>query len=161
MAHQETRSEIDGAKTMEVATLNENLYTAILIILALVIFAFIFRAFTQVLRRWAFGKHEDIKRSWSEVEELVKRGDAMSLRLAVIHADAVLDLALRHKSSPGESMAHRLQFAAKRFVSLRKVGWAHGLRNRLVHEATARVSSGEAKRAVRAFEHALRDLGAL
>ena len=146
---------------MEVASLNENLFTAIAIVLAIVVFAIGFKAFTQALRRWAFGKNEDVKKSWKDVEQLLKRGDAMSLRLAVIHADAVLDLALKHKGFPGDIMSRRMQFGQRRFSGLRKVGWAHGLRNRLVHEPMTAASSGEAKRAIRAFEHALKEMGAL
>lgn len=146
---------------MDIATLNENIYTALGILLAIVVFAMLFRAFTQALRRWAFGKNEDVKKSWRDVEHLMKRGDNMSLRLAVIHADGVLDLALRHKSFPGETMARRMQFGQRRFVALRKVGWAHGLRNRLVHEPATSLGTGEAKRALRAYEHALKEMGAL
>lgn len=142
-------------------SLNENVFIAIAIIVALIVAAIAFRAFERMLRRWVFGKNLDVRRGWSDVQSLVRRGDAMSLRLAVIHADGVLDLAFKHKRFAGTTMADRLHAAVRRHPGLKKVGFAHGLRNRLVHEVSTSVSSGEAKRAVRAFEAALRELGAL
>ena len=116
----------------------------------------------RALRRWQFGnQREEVKKAWADVEGLLTRGDTMSLRLAVIHADAVLDLALKSKHFPGDTMGHRLRVATYKYRNLRRVGWAHGLRNKLVHEANQSLKSSEAQRAVAAFRSALKEMGAL
>lgn len=116
----------------------------------------------RLFRQWAFGDaRADIRRAWSDVEKLMARSDDMSAKLAVMNADAALDKALQAKHFPGDRFATRLQFAQKKYRTLRKVWWAHKLRNDLAHELNHNLRHTEARRAVATFKSALKDLGAL
>ena len=134
----------------------------IALVVGVVVFLWLGTALTKVTRRLSFGKErEAILKAWAEVDVLVKRGDELSLRLAVIHGDGVLDMGLRAKAFPGKTMADRLRFATHKYRGLKQVGWAHGLRNTLVHEPGYQFDRKNAKAAVIAFRAALHELGAL
>lgn len=116
----------------------------------------------RVVRRWRFGSERDqVTKHWKEVEGLIARGDVMSLRLGLIQADAVLDLALKAKAFPGTTTGERLKFASRKYRELRKTFWARSLRNRLVHEAGSETSTGELRRAIGELKRALVVMGAL
>ena len=116
----------------------------------------------RTLRRWRFGEErENVAKHWAEVEALMKRGDAMSYRLAIIQADAVLDLALKTKAFPGTTTGERLKFASRKYKDLRKTFWARSVRNRIVHEAGSELKIAEAKRVIIELKRALVVLGAL
>ena len=116
----------------------------------------------RIMRRMRFGdQREMIERQWNEVGELMKRGDGTSQRLAIIHADMVLDIALKAKGFPGKTTGERLSFATKKYRSLKQTFWARTLRNKLVHEAGVELRSSEATSAIREFERALEILGAI
>ncbi len=118
--------------------------------------------FKLLFRRWAFGnERQKIALAWRDVEQLMARGDEMSARLAVMHADAVLDKALQAKHFPGDRFATRMQFAQKKYRELRRVWWAHKLRNELSHNPHSSLRGGEARKAVATFKKALVDIGAL
>lgn len=138
--------------------------TAILIVIAVGILGgmYGFFALRRLVRRWLFGAGKvDIRRQWADVESLIARNEAMSARLAVLHADAVFDKALQLRHFPGDRFATRLQFARRKYTSLRKVWWAHKLRNDLAHEPDRVMKMSEARSAVAALRKALKDLGAL
>lgn len=116
----------------------------------------------RTLRRWRFGEErENVAKHWAEVEALMKRGDAMSHRLALIQADAVLDLALKVKAFPGTTTGERLKFASRKYRDLKKTFWARSVRNRIVHEAGSELKIAEAKNAIGELRRALVVLGAL
>ncbi len=116
----------------------------------------------RTLRKWRFGaERENVAKHWADVEALMKRGDAMSYRLAVIQADAVLDLALKVKAFPGTTTGERLKFASRKYKDLKKTFWARSVRNRIVHEAGAELKIAEAKSAIGELRRALVVLGAL
>lgn len=141
---------------------NDFIWYGIAIFLGIAITLFLFITLRRAIRRLMMGERRlAIERAWREVEDLVSRNDSMSLRLAVIHADAVLDMALMAKGFPGGTMGKRLQFGGHKYRSLRKAGWAHGLRNSLAHEADRELRRSEARGAIAAFRTALKDLGAL
>lgn len=116
----------------------------------------------RAMRRWRFGsERESVVKHWAEVEKLADRGDAMSLRLAIVHADAVLDLALKAKSFPGKTTGERLKFASRKYHDLQRTFWARSLRNTLVHEAGSEMKIAQAQKALAEFKRALIVLGAL
>lgn len=116
----------------------------------------------RVVRRWRFGSDRNqVAKHWKEVEGLIVRGDVMSLRLGLIQADAVLDLALKARAFPGTTTGERLKFASRKYRELRKTFWARSLRNRLVHEAGSASSTGELRRAIGELKRALVVMGAL
>ncbi len=116
----------------------------------------------RTLRRWRFGAERDnVAKHWADVEALMQRGDAISYRLALIQADAVLDLALKVKAFPGTTTGERLKFASRKYTDLKQTFWARSLRNRIVHEAGAELKIAEVKSAIGALKQALVILGAL
>lgn len=116
----------------------------------------------RTMRRWRFGSERDnVAKHWKAVEDLAGRGDVMSLRLAIVHADAVLDLALKAKSFPGKTTGERLKFASRKYHQLQQTFWARSLRNTLVHEAGSNLKIAQAEKAIAEFKRALIVLGAL
>lgn len=116
----------------------------------------------RAMRRWRFGSERDnVAKHWKAVESLADHGDAIHLRLAIIHADAVLDLALKAKAFPGTTTGERLKFASKRYHQLQQTFWARTLRNTLVHEAGSTLKIAQAEKAIAEFKRALIVLGAL
>jgi hypothetical protein len=116
----------------------------------------------RALRRWRFGsERENVAKHWADVEGLLKRGDAMSYRLALIQADAVLELALKVKGFSGATTGERLNAASRRHRDLKQTFWARSLRNKIVHEAGAELKISEAKSAIGELKRALVVLGAL
>lgn len=82
------------------------------------------------------------------------------LRHAIMDADKLLDLGLKGKGYEG-SLGEKLKQSSALFSDLNGVWAAHKLRNRLAHEMDAKLSESEAKRALRQFERAFKDLGML
>jgi hypothetical protein len=134
--------------------------------LAAIVFIFlIYRAYKGIAtflksREYDLDK-EGIKKRWQEIEAMLGQPGEMNYKLAVMEADKLLDFVLKSMSMSGSDMGQRIRFASFRFRGLRKVWWAHLLRNQLVHEATFSLDHGTARRAIKTFEKALRELGAL
>ena len=125
-------------------------------------FAVVFLA-RRVVRKLQFGddSRKRIQQAWTEVEQHVADGDETHLRMAIIKADAVLDMALQAKMFPGRSLNDRLNFAIHKYHNLKQVRWAHGLRNRLAHEPMLKLTRREGTGAIADFRRALKELGAL
>lgn len=117
----------------------------------------------RIIRKMQFGDQarQRVLQAWAEVERYVEQGDDVHLRMAVIQADAVLDMALQAKSFPGRTLNDRLNFAIHKYHNLKKVRWAHGLRNTLAHEPLKPLSRRDGLGAIGAFRSALKELGAL
>lgn len=134
----------------------------IAVLAAFVIAGFVFAAILRSVRmRESDGlNRKKIRETWNEIEKTSGMG-LMGAKLSVIEADKLLDTVLRDMHIPGETMGERLKMAAYRYKSISDVWPAHKLRNQLVHDSTFELSIGQAKRAVRDFERALKHLGAL
>ena len=117
----------------------------------------------RIIRKMQFGDQarQRVLQAWAEVETYVQNGDDVHLRMAVIQADAVLDMALQAKSFPGRTLNDRLNFAIHKYRNLKKVRWAHGLRNTLAHEPIKPLSRRDGMGAISSFRAALKELGAL
>lgn len=117
----------------------------------------------RIIRKMQFGDQarQRVLRAWAEVETYVASGDDVHLRMAVIQADAVLDMALQAKSFSGRTLNDRLNFAIHKYRNLKKVRWAHGLRNTLAHEPLKPLSRRDGIGAIGSFRSALKELGAL
>lgn len=98
---------------------------------------------------------------WDEIEKLVSSGEGMALKMAVMEADKLLDHSLKAMSMSGTTLGERLKFAAYKYPNIRKVWWAHRLRNSLVHEPTFRLEKHTAKKAIKEFKRALQMLGVM
>ena len=99
------------------------------------------------------------RESWKKIIE--RSNDESGWEIALINADKLLDVALRKRKFKGETMGERL-ISAKNSLSKRQAVWeAHKLRNRIVHEENVRLDKKRVHEALKGFEVALKDLGAL
>lgn len=99
------------------------------------------------------------REAWRGIVE--KATNEATFALAIINADKLLDSALKKRNFKGETMGERLVFA-KNILSKRQRVWeAHKLRNRLVHEENVKLDRKTTLEALKGFESALKDLGAL
>lgn len=150
-------------------TLEFNFLTLVQVIggtLAAIAFIFlIFRAYKGIETFFKSREYDldkpGIKKRWQEIENMLNQPGEMNYKLAVMEADKILDYVLKSMSMSGKDMGERIRFASYKFRRLKKVWWAHVLRNQLVHEATFSLDHGTAKRAIKTFRHALEELGAL
>lgn len=141
------------------------LKTAGMIMAAVALIFLIYRAYHAIATFFRSREYDldkkGIGRRWQEIEAMLHQPGEMNYKLAVMEADKLLDFVLKSMSMAGSDMGQRIRFASFKYRRLRKVWWAHFLRNQLVHEATFSLDHGTAKRAVKTFEAALRELGAL
>jgi len=112
-------------------------------------------------RRRSELSRRDVERRWRAVEDLMKNGELVSLRLAVLEADKILDEVFKSMSIPGTTFAERLKFISHKYYRLKKVWWAHKVRNQLAHETTFNLQKNQARSAVKEFHRALREIGAI
>ncbi|MBU0540453.1 hypothetical protein KKF59_02815 [Patescibacteria group bacterium] len=103
---------------------------------------------------------EEIQRRWKMIRETAKQG-TMGAKVAIMEADTLLDSALKSMTMPGQTLGERLKMACYKYPNLKKVWWAHKLRNQLVHEATFQLGSRQAHQALDEFEKALKTLNLL
>jgi hypothetical protein len=141
------------------------LKTIAIVVVGIIFVFFIYRAYKAIVvffksREYDLDK-KGIRKRWQEIEGMLRQPGEMNYKLAVMEADKLLDYVLKSMSMAGNDMGQRIRFASFKFGRLRKVWWAHLLRNQLVHEATFSLDHGTAKRAIKAFENALKEIGAL
>lgn len=96
---------------------------------------------------------------WQDIQKLCGTEDTWPL--AVINADKLVDEALKKANYKGSAMGQRLVSAQAILTSNDKVWAAHKLRNKLVHEESARLKKDDVMAALVSFRSALKDLGAL
>lgn len=99
------------------------------------------------------------REAWRGIVE--KASSETTYALAIINADKLLDGALKKRNFKGETMGERL-VSAKNILSKKQRVWeAHKLRNLLVHEENVKLDRKKTLEALKGFESALKDLGAL
>lgn len=99
------------------------------------------------------------REAWRDIIE--KAANEATYSIALINADKLLDHALKKRGFKGETMGERL-VSAKNSLSRRQRVWeAHKLRNQLVHEHNVQLNRKRTNEALKGFESALKDLGAL
>lgn len=99
--------------------------------------------------------------AWLKIDRSLQRDNESSYQLAILHADKLLDQALRESGYRGQTMGERLKAAQNVWKNADHVWGAHKIRNRIAHEPDAAISYDIAKRSLIAFKAALRDLGAI
>lgn len=107
-------------------------------------------------------KEEEMKITadgWRNITKLVESGQESSWRLAIIEADKFFDEVLRRLGYSGENFGERLtQVHPTEIENINDVWNAHRIRNSLSHDVNFVLSEGEAKKAVQAYERAMKDL---
>ena len=103
---------------------------------------------------------ERVVETWAQILSTAEQG-IMGAKLAVMEADKLLDAALKSMVLPGETLGERLKSAQYKYPDIRRVWGAHRLRNQLVHDSSFQISIGQAKRALKDYEAALKVLNIL
>ncbi len=98
---------------------------------------------------------------WLKIENGLTKADTRSYNFSVLEADKLLDKALKEMGVPGQSMGEKLKKLGDRLPNLNQIWYAHKLRNQIVHESDFQISYDDAKRALRIFRQALKNLGAI
>jgi hypothetical protein len=102
---------------------------------------------------------EHFKYEWNDVMRLF--GDAKTQPMSIVHADKLLDEALKCLGYYGNNMAERLVAAKNKLQHKDEVWKAHKLRNKIVHEAFHEPSEKEMKVALQGYHKTFKDLGVL
>lgn len=103
---------------------------------------------------------EQIKIQWDEIEKISSQS-RMGQKMAIVEADKLLDGVLKSMAMPGTTLGERLKFACYKYPDLKKVWFAHRLRNQLVHEATFEIGDRDARSAIGEYKKALKTLRVL
>lgn len=103
---------------------------------------------------------EKYREKWLTITQSVT-DDTGSMQLAVLHADKLLDQAMRERGIPGSTLGERLKNGKTRFRNVNAVWGAHKLRNQIAHDDHVRITKRQTDSALSAFRTALIDLGAL
>jgi len=112
-------------------------------------------------RRFDLSSRSSMKRRWHEIIELARQPGEVSLKLAVMEADKLLDQALKTLAMPGNTLGERLKFAAYKYPQLQRVWFAHRIRNQLAHEASYHLDRPLGIKALKVYRDALRLIGAV
>ncbi len=99
------------------------------------------------------------KNEWNDVMLLFK--DKKTQPMSIIHADKLLDEALKCLGYYGNTMAERLVAAKAKLQHKDEVWKAHKLRNKIVHETLHEPSEKEMKVALQGYYKTFKDLGVL
>lgn len=103
---------------------------------------------------------EEVAGRWNTIL-LTSETGASGLKSSISEADKLLDHVLQTMGFAGNTMADRLRSAEKRFSRRNDVWRAHKLRNAMAHDVGFDLVASQAKEALRDFERALKDLGAM
>lgn len=98
---------------------------------------------------------------WLSIETRLKRDDENSYTVCMLDADKLLDQALRERGLAGKTMADRMKQFQGKWTNGNGVWAAHKLRNKLAHEADARVDYERTRQALVAYKQGLKDIGAI
>lgn len=102
-----------------------------------------------------------ILKHWTEIVKRANSGTPENLRWSIVEADALVDLAMKERGLPGDSMADRLaNFRREDMRSLDRLWDAHRIRNEISHTPGFKVSSRQAEKALFAYRDFLRELKA-
>lgn len=99
---------------------------------------------------------------WQEIVRMVESKDETSWHLAVIEADKFFDNVMKRLGYSGENFSERLkQVHATEVSNLNDIWQSHRIRNLLTHDVNYKLSQDDARRAIGAFERALKDMDIL
>ncbi len=125
----------------------------------LIVGALLFAVITMTKGGWRGLDVDRYRSRWLEIEQALTRDDAASHQLTVLHADKLLDQALRDKGTQGKTMGERMKVT--KWSNANAVWAAHKLRNQIAHEPDAKVDYDTARHALAGFKQALKDVGAI
>lgn len=103
---------------------------------------------------------QEYQQRWLAIEQSMT-DDPLSLQMAILSADKLVDSALMARRFSGNTMGERMKSAKTVFSDRNGIWQAHKLRNRIAHEQSVNVNLAHARKALGSFKRALRDLGAI
>ncbi|MBT5337687.1 hypothetical protein HN858_02390 [Candidatus Falkowbacteria bacterium] len=133
-------------------------YTVLVGIVIILVLALVVGMFARKNRLPSEIDRKFFRERWRKIQELMGYGKEMNYKLAVIEADKLLDEALKVMFFTGATMAERLKLASYKFPRLKKVWWAHKVRNQIVHNVRYDLKHGEARKVLKLFKDALSEL---
>ncbi|MFW0871433.1 MAG: hypothetical protein ACKKL4_03200 [Patescibacteria group bacterium] len=96
---------------------------------------------------------------WEQIVKQVHSDDVNQWKIAVLDADSLLDDVLYEQGYAGEGVATKLRDAKNdNYETLRYAQEAHGVRNRIAHDAGYALSQREAKMAIASYERFFNEL---
>ncbi len=131
-----------------------DIYLFIGIFLALDLLLVVYILYRRSRKRFGQGDLHFFATEWTKIRH------QQDGKHALMDADKLLNVVLRKRGYAG-GVGEQLKKAGKLFTSTDDVWNAHKLRNRIAHELGVHLSPADRDRALRSFEKALKDLGAL
>lgn len=117
---------------------------------------------TEPIQAGATTIEKIVAEQWKEIILKTEGESEEEWRLAIINADALLDLVLKRSGYPGETMMERLKAVKpENLPSLNNLWEAHKIRNQIVHSPDFSLSKKEAIRILRIYKQALQELKTL
>jgi len=136
-------------------------YVAVVGIVVVLILIFIASYFIKKNKEIEGVDKKFIRDRWKKIEEIYGYKKEMNYKLAVIEADKLLDEVLKQMHFTGKTMAERLKLASYKFPKLKKVWWAHKVRNQGVHDVHYALRHGETRMVLKLFKQSLKELKVL
>jgi len=103
-----------------------------------------------------FPKHFD--KRWQMALKRMAKGDEANMKLAIIEADRLLDILLKHMRLDGNDMEERMeQLTPLKLSNLDEVRQAHIIRNNIVQDAKHPLTREQAESAIAAYEKAFKE----
>ncbi|MEK7598192.1 MAG: hypothetical protein AAB487_00470 [Patescibacteria group bacterium] len=107
-------------------------------------------------------KKKKMKIRWDRIKDRLKSENESEYKVAIIEADSIIDDLVRGMAYPGENMGERLDNMPKgQLESMQKLGEAHEVRNRIIHEENFQVSREHAKEILKKYEAFLEEFEVL
>ena len=131
-----------------------DLYLIIGIFLAVDLLLVVYILYRRSVKKFSQSDLGFFAAEWGKIRQ---QGDG---KHALMDADKLLNVVLKKKGYAG-GVGEQLKKAGKLFTNVNDVWDAHKLRNRIAHELGIHLNHADRDRALRSFEKALKDLGAL
>ena len=98
-------------------------------------------------------------RQWGKIAERLETGLETEYKLAIIEADDMMDASLKRMGYDGQTLEKKLEkLTLATLPNIQQLYEVHQLRNNVVHDPDYQLSLEEAKKALDAYNQALRDL---
>ena len=96
---------------------------------------------------------------WNDI--LLESKDGKTRPMSIVHADKLLDEALRCLGCSGDTFAERLVCVKNRLSQKDALWAAHKMRNKIVHETLYEPTPADVNQALKGYQRAFKDLGVL
>lgn len=98
---------------------------------------------------------------WNSIEENMKSGDIILLKLSIIDADKLLDQVLGTLGYEGDLGEKLKQITSEQLGSIEMLWRAHKIRNQMVHNVDFEITAEDAVEVLEMYKIGLKELGIL